>query len=65
LGLGAEHAERLVALFGLGCLLFTYPLLALFNVGGMVWGVPLLYAYLFGAWFLLVALMALAVARSG
>jgi hypothetical protein len=64
MGLTAERSERLVALFILGCLLLTYPLLALFNVGGVLFGIPLLYAYLFGAWAVLIALMALAVARS-
>jgi hypothetical protein len=63
MGLRAEQSERLVALFVLGCLLLTYPLLALFNVGGTVFGIPLLYAWLFGAWALLIALMALAVSR--
>ena len=64
MGLTAERSERLVALFVLGCLLFSYPLLALFNVGGTFFGMPLLYAYLFGAWAVLIALMALAVTRS-
>ncbi len=64
LALGAEQSQRLVALFALGCLLFTYPVLALFNVGDTVLGVPLLYAWLFGAWCVLIALMALAVTRS-
>lgn len=58
-------AQRLVALFLLGCLLFGYPLLALFNRGGTVFGIPLLYAYLFGAWGLLIVLMILAVERGG
>jgi hypothetical protein len=40
----AIHAQRLVALFLLGCLLFSYPLLSLFNVGGTVGGIPVLYA---------------------
>jgi hypothetical protein len=57
-------AQRLVALFALGCLLFGYPLLALFNTGGTVLGIPVLYAYLFGAWTVLVVLMALVVERS-
>lgn len=64
MGLRAEHSERLVAVFALGCLLLTYPLLALFNVGGSVFGIPLLYVYLFAVWALLIALMALAVTRS-
>ena len=63
MALSAEQSQRLVGLFVLGCLLFSYPLLALFNVGGMVFGVPLLYAWLFGAWVVLITLMALAVAR--
>jgi hypothetical protein len=61
MGLRAEQSQRLVALFALGALLLTYPLLALFNVGASVGGFPLLYAYLFGAWGLLIALLALAV----
>ena len=51
--------QRLVALFILGCLLFNYPILSLFNVVGNLFGVPALYAYIFAAWALLVALMAL------
>ena len=52
----AVEAQRLVALFILGCLLFSYPLLSLFNTGGTVFGIPLLYAYLFGVWALLIVL---------
>ena len=55
--------QRLVALFVLGCLLFNYPLLSLFNVAADVLGVPVLYAYIFAAWALLVALMALVIER--
>jgi len=58
-----EHARkehRLIALFAFGCLLFNYPVLSLFNVSAAVFGVPVLYAYIFAAWVLLVALMALA-----
>ena len=61
----AIQAQRLVALFVLGCLLFSFPLLALFNTGGTVFGIPVLYAYLFISWALLIALAALAVRRSG
>jgi len=53
-----------VAVFLLGCLLFSYPLLALFNVRASVAGVPLLYAYLFVAWAGLIALVALVSGRS-
>jgi hypothetical protein len=63
MSLRAEHAERLVALFVLGCLVLTYPLMALFNRSGMVFGIPLLYAYLFGVWAVLIALAAWTVHR--
>jgi len=60
-----QHADargqRLLALFALGCLLFNYPVLSLFNVAAVAFGVPVLYAYIFAAWALLVALMALVV----
>jgi hypothetical protein len=51
-------ASRLFALFLAGCLAFAYPLLALFNVPETVFGVPVLYAYLFGTWAVLIALLA-------
>lgn len=57
-------SARLVCVFLLGCLLFSYPLMALFNVSGMVVGVPILYAYLFLAWALLIALVALLMERA-
>lgn len=53
--------QRLVALFLLGCALFNYPLLGLFNRAVEVFDIPLLYAYLFGAWAALIALMAFVV----
>ena len=56
--------QRLIALFILGCLLFNYPVLSLFNVSAEAFGVPVLYAYIFAAWALLVALMALAVEKA-
>ena len=61
----AVQAQRLVALFVLGCLLFSFPLLALFNTGGTVFGIPVLYAYLFGVWIGFIALTILIVERSG
>ena len=57
------NGQRLIALCLLGCVLFNYPVLALFNVPGTVLGIPVLYAYLFGAWAALVALMAWIVER--
>ena len=59
----AVQAQRLVALFVLGCLLFSFPLLSLFNTGGTVFGIPVLYAYLFAVWIGLIALMILVVER--
>jgi hypothetical protein len=60
----AVQAQRLVALFVLGCLLFSFPLLSLFNTGGTVFGIPVLYAYLFSVWIGLIALMILVVERA-
>lgn len=54
---------RLVCVFLLGCLLFSYPLMALFNVPSRIFGVPVLFAYLFSAWVLLIALVALLMER--
>ena len=59
----SRRGQRLVGLFLLGCLLFNYPMLALFNVRVTLLGVPLLYAYLFAAWALLIALVAVVMER--
>jgi hypothetical protein len=59
----SRKGERLAGLFLLGCLLFNFPLLALFNVRATVFGVPLLYAYLFAAWGLVIALVAVIMER--
>jgi hypothetical protein len=59
----SRKGPRLVGLFLLGCLFFTYPMLALFNVRATVMGVPVLYAYLFAAWALLIVLVALTMER--
>jgi hypothetical protein len=59
-----RKGERLAGLFLLGCLLFNFPLLGLFNVQATILGVPLVYAYLFGAWALLIALVALVMERT-
>ncbi len=55
--------QRLVALFLLGLLLFNYPLLDLFAGPGQVFGIPVLYVYVFAAWALLLALMAIVVEK--
>jgi hypothetical protein len=54
---------RLVALCMMGALAFNFPILAIFNKQGFVLGIPLLYAYIFFAWALLIAAMALVVER--
>ena len=59
------RAQRLLALCMLGIVLFNYPLLAVFNIPATVFGIPVLYAYVFLAWALLIALMALVIGRSG
>jgi hypothetical protein len=53
-----SRSQRFAALCILGVLLFNFPILALFNVSGSIMGVPVLYAYIFGAWAALIALMA-------
>ena len=60
----SRRGPRLAALFALGGLLFNYPLLALFDRPMLVAGVPLVYAYLFGAWALLIGLAAWVVRRA-
>jgi hypothetical protein len=57
------RGQRFIALCMLGMLLFNYPILALFNVSGSLFGVPTLYAYIFLAWAVLIALMALVAVR--
>jgi hypothetical protein len=57
--------QRLAALFLLGFLLLNYPLLDLCAGPSHVLGIPALYVYVFAVWALLIALMALAVEKSG
>jgi hypothetical protein len=49
---------RLVAVFLLGSVLLNYPILAIFTLPVEVAGIPLLYGYVFGAWLLLIGLLA-------
>jgi hypothetical protein len=55
----------LVAIAGLGFLLFMPPLLTLFDREGSVFGVPILWAYLFLAWAAVIGLVAMTVRKSG
>jgi hypothetical protein len=57
------NRNRLIALFMLGVLLLSPPLLAVFRADILVGGVPLLFLYLFGAWALMIGLLAFAVER--
>ena len=57
------RGQRLAALFLLGNLLFNYPLLSLFNQPGLVLGIPVLYGYVFAAWALLIALLAIVIEK--
>ena len=41
---------KVVGLFLLGCILFSYPVFTLFNVRFFIFGVPLLFVYIFLAW---------------
>ena len=55
--------ELLVALFVLGIVLLTPPVLVVFNNATRILGIPTLYLYLFAIWLALIALVALAVER--
>lgn len=51
------RSVRLLAVAGLGLLLFNYPSLALFDGHVLPGGIPLLWAYLFVAWAFVIALV--------
>ena len=55
-----EHllTQRLLALFAAGWLLWDFPLLRLWLSDATVFGLPLLPVALFGAWVLLIVLLA-------
>ena len=56
--------ERLIGLFALGCVLFSPPLVVLAG-GGDLLGLPSGYAYLFLAWAVVVAGLAVVIERRG
>ena len=58
-----KTSERSVALFLLGALAFSPPLLLIFSAEGSILGVPLLYLYLFAAWFVLIVLIGVLAGR--
>lgn len=55
--------QRLLGLFLLFLLLFNYPIISIVNRPVVVGGVPLLYLYLFGAWLIMIILLAWVVKR--
>ena len=55
--------QRLLVLFGFGCLAINYPLLALFSKISLWYGIPVLYMYLFGLWLLFVIFIAIVTER--
>jgi len=55
----SRKTRRLVGVFLLGWVLLNYPILSLFNLPTMLGGIPLLYAFVFGAWTLIVSLVGL------
>ncbi|MFN0186199.1 MAG: hypothetical protein ACKVQR_20490 [Aquabacterium sp.] len=63
MNLDDEQVQRLVALFGLGLFLFSWPLMALFNLPQRWLGMPLLVLWLFGTWAALIAAVAWVVER--
>jgi len=59
----SSKGPRLFALFAAGVLLFNYPFLALFDRAATVLGIPVLYVYIFCAWGVLIALVAIVAER--
>jgi hypothetical protein len=57
------RGQRLAAIFMAGCILLNYPILSLFTRPRVIAGIPLLYAYVFGAWALLIGLLTLVIER--
>jgi hypothetical protein len=57
-------AQRLLALFLVGCGLLNFPLLALWSQEVIVWGIPLFPLALFSIWALLIAALAWMMERS-
>ncbi len=58
----ARRRDQLIGVFALACVLFNPPLLDLFS-GRTILGWPLLYVYLFGAWAVVIAIVAFVAER--
>jgi hypothetical protein len=55
--MSADRNTKLIGLFVLSLLLFTFPLLDLFGREQYVFGLPLLYVYLFVVWLVVIILL--------
>jgi len=55
--------QRLLALFGFGCLGLNYPLLSLFSRRALWHGFPILYVYLFSVWAVFILIIAFVTER--
>lgn len=60
---GRVSRSRMVALFMLGLVLFTPPLLDAFDRPATLLGLPAIFLYVFGAWAGVVVLIALSLER--
>jgi hypothetical protein len=60
---GSDTGDRLIALFLLGVLALSPPLLAVFRAEAFVFGLPLLFFYVFAAWAVLIGLLAFIIER--
>ena len=58
-----ERGKRLIAVALLALVAFNFPLLAVAEAGPPLLGLPPLFAYLFGGWAGVIALLALIVER--
>jgi hypothetical protein len=59
-----RQREMFVAVFFLGCVLFTPPVLTLSNKANFIAGIPSLYLFLFVAWGAVILLTALIAERT-
>jgi len=53
----SKLAQRLIGVFFIFLMLFTFPIINVFWKSEMVLGMPLIYLYIFGAWLLLIFIM--------
>lgn len=57
--------QRLIALFFLGLILFSQPIMGLFGRDLRLWlGVPTYFLYIFAAWLLFIVLLGIVAERS-